>query len=51
MELQRIGTVEEMNEGWGGYKDIKISKEEIFLIVSLSLLEVGFLLQILDLFF
>lgn len=31
-----------------GYKKVKISKEEIKTIVSLSLLSLGFLLQILD---
>ncbi len=32
----------------GGYKEVKISKEEIKLIISLSLLSLGFLLQIFD---
>ena len=32
----------------GGYDEVKISKEEIMLIISLSLISLGFLLQILD---
>ena len=34
-----------------GYQEIKITKEEIILIVSLSLISFGFLLQILDYLF
>jgi len=34
-------------EGWG-FKQVKITPEEIKLVVSLSLLSLGFLLQILD---
>jgi hypothetical protein len=37
-----------INDGWGGYKEVKVSKEEIKSIIALSLLGVGFLLQILD---
>ncbi len=33
-----------INDGRGGYKEVKISKEEMILIVSLSLISLGFLL-------
>ncbi len=41
-EIKRFIRLEKKNEG--GYKEVKISKEEIKHIVSLSLLSLGFLL-------
>jgi hypothetical protein len=45
-KIKRFNRLKKKEEG--GYKEVKISKEEIKLIISLSLLSLGFFLQILD---
>lgn len=47
-EIKKFIRLESKKEG--GYKEVKISKEEIKHIIALFLLSFGFLLQILDFF-
>jgi len=51
IEYMRQKKVYGINDGWGGYKEVKISIEEIILFISLFLISCGFLLQILDFIF